>query len=74
MSGIADKIMKWVAAHHRGRWVCSPKDFLDLGSWEAVDQALLHLVKAGRLCWSTWIRPLRRWPGGTVSESCRMAW
>ena len=49
MSSMADKVMKRVAAHHRGRWVCSPKDFLDLGSREAVDQALLRLVKAGRL-------------------------
>jgi hypothetical protein len=29
--------------------VCTPKDFLDLGSREAVDQALSRLVKAGRL-------------------------
>ncbi len=49
MSSMADKVMKRVAAHHRGRWVCSPKDFLDLGSREAVDQTLLRLVKAGRL-------------------------
>ena len=49
MSSMADKVMKRVTAHHRGRWVCSPKDFLDLGSREAVDQALLRLVKAGRL-------------------------
>ena len=49
MSSMADKIMKQVAAHPRGRWVCSPKDFLDLGSREAVDQTLLRLVKAGRL-------------------------
>ena len=51
MSSMADKVMKRVAAHHRGRWVCSPKDFLDLGSREAVDQTLLRLVKAGRLRW-----------------------
>ncbi len=49
MGSMADKVMKRVAAHHRGRWVCSPKDFLDLGSREAVDQTLLRLVKAGRL-------------------------
>ena len=49
MTGMADKIMKRVSAHARGRWVCSPKDFLDLGSREAVDQALSRLVKAGQL-------------------------
>ena len=49
MTSMADKIMKRVSAHARGRWVCSPKDFLDLGSREAVDQALSRLVKAGQL-------------------------
>ena len=44
MTGMADKIMKRVSAHASGRWVCSPKDFLDLGSREAVDQALSRLV------------------------------
>ena len=49
MTSMADKIMKRVSAHARGRWVCSPKEFLDLGSREAVDQALSRLVKAGQL-------------------------
>ena len=49
MRGMTDKIMERVAAHQVGRWVCSPTDFLDLGSRGAVDQALLRLVKAGRL-------------------------
>ena len=49
MTSMADKIMKRVSAHAKGRWVCSPKDFLDLGSREAVDQALSRLVKAGQL-------------------------
>lgn len=49
MTRIADKIMKRVSAHGRGKWVCTPKDFLDLGSREAVDQALSRLVKAGQL-------------------------
>ena len=49
MTRIADKIVKRVSAHGRGRWVCTPKDFLDLGSREAVDQALSRLVKAGQL-------------------------
>ena len=49
MTGIADNIMQRVSAHDSGRWVCTPKDFLDLGSREAVDQALSRLAKAGRL-------------------------
>ena len=49
MTRMADKIMKKVSAHGRGRWVCTPKDFLDLGSREAVDQALSRLVKMGQL-------------------------
>ena len=49
MTGMADKIMKKVSAYASGRWVCSPKDFLDLGSREAVDQALSRLVKADQL-------------------------
>ena len=46
---VADRIMTKVAARPIGQWVCTPKDFLDLGSREAVDQALSRLVKAGRL-------------------------
>ena len=49
MTGIADKIMQRVSVHDSGKWVGTPKDFLDLGSREAVDQALSRLVKAGRL-------------------------
>ena len=49
MASTADRIMKKVAARPIGQWVCTPKDFLDLGSREAVDQALSRLVKAGRL-------------------------
>lgn len=49
MISVADRIMKRVSAHGRGQWVCIPKDFLDLGSREAVDQSLSRLVKAGRL-------------------------
>lgn len=49
MTRIADKIMKRVSAHERGTWVCTPKDFLDLCSRGAVDQALSRLVKAGQL-------------------------
>ena len=49
MTRLADRIMKRLRARGRGRWVCTPKDFLDLGSREAVDQALSRLVRAGRL-------------------------
>ena len=49
MKGMADKIMQRVSVHDRGRWVYTPKDFLDLGSREAVDQALSRLAKGGRL-------------------------
>lgn len=41
--------MQRVSVHGLGTWVCSPKDFLDLGSREAVDQALSRLVKTKRL-------------------------
>ena len=49
MTRLADRIVKRLSARGRGRWVCTPKDFLDLASREAVDQALSRLVKAGRL-------------------------
>ncbi|MCY3736844.1 MAG: DUF6088 family protein [Gemmatimonadaceae bacterium] len=49
MTARADKIMERVSAHHGGRWVCTPGDFLDLGGREAVSRALSRLVKAGRL-------------------------
>ena len=41
--------MKRMSAHSSGKWVSTPKDFVDLGSREAVDQALTRLVKAGHL-------------------------
>ncbi len=49
MISLGDRIMKRVSAYGRGQWVCTPRDFLDLGGREAVDQALSRLVKAGRL-------------------------
>ena len=48
MPSIADQIMKRLSEQKTG-WVCTPKDFLDLGSRAAVDQALYRLVKAGQL-------------------------
>jgi hypothetical protein len=47
MTGLADKIVKSARAHGRGKWTFTPRDFLDLGSRAAVDQALTRLVKAG---------------------------
>lgn len=49
MIPMADKIMKRISASGNGTWVCTPKDFLDIGNREAVDQALSRLAKAGRL-------------------------
>ena len=49
MTGISDKIVRRIRAHGKGKWVCSAKDFLDIGSRMAVDQALSRLVKAGDL-------------------------
>ncbi len=49
MSGVADRIMRRVRAKGRGKWVCTPKDFLDLGSRAAVDQALSRLARCGDL-------------------------
>ena len=49
MTGIADRIMKRVRSHGKGKWVGTPKDFLDLGSRSAVDQALSRLFAAGQL-------------------------
>ena len=47
MDYLSDKIMNRVRGHGRGKWVCTPKDFLDLGSRAAVDQALSRLVRRG---------------------------
>ena len=49
MKHLSDKIMQRVRGHGRGKWVCTPKDFLDLGSRAAVDQVLSRLVKRGHL-------------------------
>jgi len=48
VSSIADQIVKRLSEQKTG-WVCTPKDFLDLGNRAAVDQALYRLVKAGQL-------------------------
>ena len=38
MMSVADRILKEVAARPVGQWVCTPKDFLDLGSRARKDQ------------------------------------
>ncbi len=48
MVGIADKIVGRISEQKPG-WVCTPTDFIDLGSRAAVDQALARLVKKGTL-------------------------
>ena len=49
MISLIEKIRRRVRVHGRGKWVCTPKDFLDLGSRAAVDQALSRLTKNGLL-------------------------
>lgn len=50
MAGIADRILRRArAASARGARVFTPKDFIDLGSRAAIDQALSRLVKDGNL-------------------------
>jgi Family of unknown function (DUF6088) len=49
MKSIADRIMDQVRVRGRGKWVFTPKDFLDLGSRAAIDRALSRLVLAGKL-------------------------
>ena len=49
MPSVAIRIMRRVRGHGRGRWVCTPRDFLDLGSRAAVDRALSRLVRGGQL-------------------------
>jgi hypothetical protein len=49
MNCLTDKIMRRVRGYGRGKWVCTPKDFLDLGCRAAVDQALSRLVGRGLL-------------------------
>lgn len=49
MASVADEITRQMAERAPGTWVCTPRDFLGLGSRDAVDQALSRLVKAGTL-------------------------
>ena len=49
MPGIANKILKRIQGHGRGQWVCSARDFLDIGNRAAIDKALSRLVQEGHL-------------------------
>ena len=46
---VADRIMARIRSRKAGQWICIPGDFVDLGSPDAVNQALSRLVKAGQL-------------------------
>jgi hypothetical protein len=45
MQSLVTKILRRVRAHGRGKWVFTPKDFLDLGNRAAVDSVLSRLVQ-----------------------------
>jgi hypothetical protein len=49
MPTLATKIMRRINGHGRGNWVCTPKDFLDLGNRAAVDRVLSRLVEDNTL-------------------------
>ena len=74
MTGIANKIMRRVRAKGRGKWVCTAKDFLDLGNRAAVGQALSRLAKNGDLHRAGrgfyylpyWSNFLKRWMGPDI--------
>lgn len=46
MASITDEITSRIKRNRRG-WVCTPRDFLDIGARAAVDQVLSRLVKQG---------------------------
>lgn len=46
---LAQKIMRRVRAHGRGKWVFTAKDFEAVGSRAAVDQALARLARTGTI-------------------------
>ncbi len=49
MISINDKIMQYMKAKGRGKWVCNPRDFSSFGSRAAVNQALSRLVQSSDL-------------------------
>jgi hypothetical protein len=46
-------ILKRIGAKHRG-WVFTPRQFRNLGTRAAVDQALFRLEKSGRIPFGPW--------------------
>lgn len=46
---ISDRMIRRMRGHGRGRWVCTAKDFMDLGSRAAVDQAFSRMVRSGAI-------------------------
>ena len=49
MTSISDRILSRIQARGRGKWVCTPTDFLDLGDRAAIDLALSRLAAGGVL-------------------------
>ena len=49
MASIADRIMRRLRAKGKGKWVCTPSDFLDFGSPASVRQALARLARKGEV-------------------------
>ena len=49
MISINDKIMQYMKAKGRGKWVCTPRNFSGFGSRAAVNQALSRLVQSSDL-------------------------
>ncbi|HLO52412.1 MAG TPA: DUF6088 family protein [Kamptonema sp.] len=49
MITVAQKIMQRIRQYGDDTWVCTPSDFLDLGSRTIIDKALSRLVKDGSL-------------------------
>jgi Family of unknown function (DUF6088) len=45
MQSLVIRILRRVRAHGRGKWVFTPKDFLDLGNRAAIDRVLSRLVQ-----------------------------
>lgn len=46
-AAVADRILRRMRGHGRGRWVGTAKDFLDIGTRTAIDKALSRLAGRG---------------------------
>ena len=49
MASLSNRILRRLRAKGLGKWVCTPTDFLDLGTRAAVDQTLSRLTRSGVL-------------------------